>query len=110
MTMMLPDLDTEYRQIYSLTLHDDEINVIGFSGILRAYSTDFSEACPERFRITNNRMIIEQFEGLQTCKARILALAVPLDLVIVGDGEYCGKTIKDLPSWLYDDLVGISTG
>ncbi len=107
--MMLPDLSTRYRQICSLMLHDDEINVIGFSGTLHGYAPDLAPGCPQVYNIIKDGDVIEHFSLFQVCRARILRLAVPLDLVIVGDGEYCGKTIKDLPHWLYDDIVDIST-
>ncbi len=108
--MMLPDLDTRYRQIYSLMLHDDEINVIGFDGTIHGHAPDRAPTCPQVYNILKDGNVIEQYSLFQVCRTRIRRLAIPLDLVIVGDGEYCGKTIKDLPSWLYDDLVGISTG
>ena len=109
-TMILPDLGTRYRQICSLILHDDEIKSVGFSGSLHGHAPDLAPACPDIYNIIKDGTVIEQFSLFQACRTRIRELAVPLDLVVKGAGKYWGKTIKELPTWLYDDLIGISTG
>lgn len=107
--MTYSDLDPEYRQICSLMLHDDEINMIGFDGTLRIHEPDFSHNCPQVFNIIKDGAIVEQFTHSKICRTRLRELAIPLDLIIIGDGKYLGKTIKNLPTWLYDELVDIST-
>ncbi len=103
----------QYREICGLALQNEEVQVLIISGIIIGRRRGFPDAPHTAFEILRNGKVIAAFNepdnyytmDSDVCRTRALELAMPRDLVISGQGEYYGKTIKDLPSRICADLA-----